>query len=568
MDTFLDAGSFKSLCSRVASSLDTVKNLPTTKKLEKLNTIFPWKETFSSKGFNGLAGKLEFKTNSSCTPLVYKIGLNPDYVIQNECEILEALNSLRDFCPNFMGLLGWTEVAVSQSYIATERADGDSDEEDERDKWIEENGFDKLPLWFQDEQGFFTRVLFLEYVSNMTLYHVMKYGSLQKILSQQLQVLSALQIAQQELSFTHYDMHSENVLVRQCDPNLVFVYLFDDEKFCVAPTHGLYSVIIDVGNGHLGKTENPQEMSQIFGHASGHTPVRFDPIVDIHHLMIPCALDVFMKRAEDIPRYRHVLNKVIMSFRHLPISASSGWRKLPVHLLKEIVVMLTETVPACASSSFWEESASEICGSLVSLTTRGWKTDANFQTAKPTLDAAFQNILDYLDALWLDHHMETEEVLFVIRAFTKHVYGFSKPKPNKDDFAKITKAVGETLKKQDISLPSGMNNSGFINSLIILCPLWTSLLATIDSANITSAQEYAKKAEVKSPYEMIKLLERWTGAEKLRLNVHSVFKVFDVKNKRTVTISAKSLKLPTSRKPLERKQQLVREIRNFLFSQN
>ena len=566
MDTFLDAAAFKSLCTSVSSALNSVKNLPTAKKLQKLENLLPWKETFKSKGYNGLAGKLQLKSGG--VPIVYKIGLNPDFMMQNESEILEGLNELRDFCPHFMGLLGWIEMPVSHTYVETERADGDSDDEAERDEWLKTNEVERLSLWTGDEENFPTRVLLCEYISNMNLYQVMKYASLQKILSQQLQVLAALQIAQQELSFTHYDMHSENVLVRQCDPNIVFVYLFDNEKFCVTPTHGFYSVIIDMGNAHLGKRKNLQEMSQIFGHRSGHTPVRFDPIVDIHHLMIPCAWDVFIKRGEDIPRYRQVLNKVIMAYRHLPIGAGSGWRKLPVHLLKETVIMLTESVPACQVSSFWEECASEICSCLVSLTTQGWQNSVDFQTHQEIFHKNFAILLDYCDYLWLDCDMDSIDILFILRAFVKHVYGFEKLKATKEEAANITKAVFATLKKEEIELPSGLNNSGLINALISLTPIWTSVMSTMDAANISTAADFVRNAEIKTPYEMIKNLERWTGAEKLRLNPHNIFHVFDVKGKRTVKIRARDIKLPTSLKPLERKEQLVGEIRKFLFSQN
>jgi hypothetical protein len=562
-DTFLDHGSFKSLCANVSAALDGVKALPPGKKNAKLANLFPFKGTFDTKGYNGLAGRVEFKR----FPLVYKIGLNPNYTIQNEGEILEKLNSIRGYCPNFLGCVGSAEVLVSQTYIQTERHDIETDQEEARDEFLQEKGVERFSLWDADDEYSYTRVLFLEYVSNMTLYQVTKYSSQQKILAQYLQVLSALQIAQDEVGFTHYDMHADNVLVRECDPNAVFVYLFDDERYCVTPTHGLHSVIIDMGNGHVQKSG--QETAAIFGHSHGHTPVRFDPTVDIHHLLVPSTYDIYIKRTEDIPRFRQVLNKVMMTFKHCPVYVGSGWRKFPTHTLKEIVTWVTANVEACNNGSFWEESGGEICDLLVALTKRGWKTPGNFQTSQSTVVESFTVVSEWCDCLWLDWDMDDNHLLLALKAMVDAVFAFGESKrPSKDELVKMLKEVDSTLNKQGVHLPKTPKNALLISALMNLAPLYASMLAVFDAPNIAAAADCNKKAEVKSPYEMLKLLERWTGGERMKLNAHSVFYVFDVKGKRTVKIPAAKIALPTSGKPLKRKEELVNTIRKFLFSQN
>ena len=61
------------------------------------------------------------------------------------------------------------------------------------------------------------------------------------------QVLLGITIAQKEKKFTHYDLHSFNVMIKKCNKDLVFLYKIDEEnQFCV-PTLGHYPIIIDYG---------------------------------------------------------------------------------------------------------------------------------------------------------------------------------------------------------------------------------------------------------------------------------------------------------------------------------
>ena len=57
----------------------------------------------------------------------------------------------------------------------------------------------------------------------------------------------ALQIAQTKLSFSHYDLHSLNILVKSCSVDAVFLYVIDENTHICIPTLGHYPVIIDYG---------------------------------------------------------------------------------------------------------------------------------------------------------------------------------------------------------------------------------------------------------------------------------------------------------------------------------
>ena len=65
------------------------------------------------------------------------------------------------------------------------------------------------------------------------------------------QTLMGINIAQKYKKFSHYDLHSNNIMIKKCNKNLVFVYKLDeDNQFCV-PTFGYYPIIIDFGFSYI-----------------------------------------------------------------------------------------------------------------------------------------------------------------------------------------------------------------------------------------------------------------------------------------------------------------------------
>jgi hypothetical protein len=57
-------------------------------------------------------------------------------------------------------------------------------------------------------------------------------------------IISALQISQKHLNFTHYDLHVENILIRQCEPEAIFVYNINDN-------------LSPMKNKHMNNNEQP-----------------------------------------------------------------------------------------------------------------------------------------------------------------------------------------------------------------------------------------------------------------------------------------------------------------------
>ena len=63
-------------------------------------------------------------------PVVFKIGSDVNLCIEHERDVLQSLNTIRDWCPHYVGYLGYLVVPVANDFIESEKQP-DSDEEEE-----------------------------------------------------------------------------------------------------------------------------------------------------------------------------------------------------------------------------------------------------------------------------------------------------------------------------------------------------------------------------------------------------------------------------------------------------
>lgn len=123
------------------------------------------------------------------------------------------------------------------------------------------------------------------------------------------QVLMAIAIAQQEMGFTHYDLHSDNILVCKCDHEII-VYNMGDKKIAV-PTYGYKIVIIDFGRSVIGS-----KPIQTFTGGSqftniGITTVKNDNMFDAMNLLIFSALEIANNRVDKLAlKYKTLIQNI------------------------------------------------------------------------------------------------------------------------------------------------------------------------------------------------------------------------------------------------------------------
>ena len=188
------------------------------------------------KGKQGLVGFLLDKNSGKRH--VYKISQYLDFMIDQEYRVLMDLNMLRDYCPHFVKMFGKIRVPVVANFKTTK------------------NPFDANPeyktistdmLVIQHLEGC---KKFFKYIKNNACSTI-------ELLSIVKQTLLASAIAHKKVKFTHYDMHSDNILIKECNPNSVFLYIVNGEYHLV-PTYGRYPVIIDFGFSFSASAENHQ----------------------------------------------------------------------------------------------------------------------------------------------------------------------------------------------------------------------------------------------------------------------------------------------------------------------
>ena len=264
----------------------------------------PWKEwlefkeTFPKPGKQGLVGLLKSKKGPT---YVFKISQYLNYLVHHESQVMKGLNELSPFCPHFCKGVGTIECEVNPEC----RKSG--------------NPFKEAKITVVKE------VMLCEYLENTTkLYNIIRADVKEDALYATIkQVLLAIAFAQRSQNFTHYDLHSNNIMMKKCNPDVVFLYVLDEEnQFCV-PTHGLYPIIIDFGFSY-SKSMDDGPLWPSMGHTDvGFTSNQFDPIADPKLFLVTVSGEIKEKRkSKKSKRFRRVIKNI---FGKLDIDWMSGW---------------------------------------------------------------------------------------------------------------------------------------------------------------------------------------------------------------------------------------------------
>ena len=273
-------------------------------EFDKKKPFTDWLEfasIFSSSGKQGVVGLLGVKTcKEKDVQLVFKFSKYLNYLIKHEYSVMKSLNDLSDYCLHFCKCFG----------IVNTRVDSEN----------KENPFDiqtKFPL----EQD----VLLMEYINAPKMYNYMKSPDCQNnvLYSCIKQVLMAVKMSQKKKQFTHYDLHSLNILMKNCDKDLVFLYVIDENTQFYVPTFGYFPVIIDYGFSFISEMTNGYLYPSLMHTDVGFTSDRFDSISDMKLFLISVANDLKRNKTDKTSKkFRKIVKNV---FSELKIDWESGW---------------------------------------------------------------------------------------------------------------------------------------------------------------------------------------------------------------------------------------------------
>lgn len=269
-------------------------------------SILEFYRLFEKSGKQGYVGIMHLKQNENNSRLkcVFKISQYVNYLVHHEYIIMKGLTELAPFCPHFCRILGVEEVEMDAKF----KKDSDN------------------PFEIQTKYPVRKDVMLCEYISESNKFYNMirgKYTCDNVIYSCVKQVLMATAIAQKQKRFTHYDMHSLNIMVKQCDPNIVFLYVLDNDNQFLVPTHGNYPVIIDYGFSYIGDMDNGPLWTSLAHTDVGFMSDRFDWVADPKLFLVTVSSEIQEHRpGKQADKFRNIVRNI---FKPLKIDWECGW---------------------------------------------------------------------------------------------------------------------------------------------------------------------------------------------------------------------------------------------------
>lgn len=466
------------MLSNIKRSIDSTSYDEKSKRIKK---DMDFVRTFTTKGVQGVVGFVKLLQNNS--PLVFKTSLDINRSIEHEFRVLESLNDMRKYCPHFVRSIGMMELPISSDFI-----------------------FDSYTnsLFDEDEETLPRNVMFMEYVNKLPFYRLCQDSDNKNIIiSQILQVLLALETAQIKKKFTHYDLHTSNILIQTCEKNSIFIYQINNNKYAI-PTYGFFPLIIDTGISYINENENNYMMSNTDNYDHGFQTTVYDKLNDVHHFL----LATFYYIEVDSDGFDSLSNKIKIIFRHLPVLRKSGWKRLPNDLCDVIISKLKDDCRIYRKFELFDEydkASLEILNGLIKLPIKN-KNSNDFSQCFTTFMEEYHALIDIDD--FTEH-----DVLFVLRTIVDFINLY------RDEYMRVNnkKHIIEKFKydfKQKISTVLKHNVNYDINyeKLLVAGIVFSEVLETqyyemIEENNNVIKEAY-EKTLIKSPIDMVLYIGR------------------------------------------------------------
>ena len=616
--------SFLELKKEVKQALSSVKNITDNKKkLEALEKRFEYVKLFSTKGVQGIVGLLKLKKID--LDVVFKVAIEMDKSVEHEYYILEELNKLKEFCPNFVGSYHMTELPISKSYIyengeseseySSDEEEDENENEDEEEKiekkelkrsddtknkkrknskirsdrshdseneWIYENDidYDNLNLFTYDEEYTLTNVLFMEYVNDINLYKLIKYGDRNMIYSQVLSILCGLSIAQKYSSFTHYDLHIENVLIKKIDDNIVYLYILPDGEKVIVPTWGFCPVIIDMGSSYAKNCENNSMKVSCAHYNKGLQSTLYDKLNDIHHLL----LNLFTEVEYDTEEFYFVTTRIMWYFRHIPILRERGWKILPNNILKNTLKYIEKQNKDIYNFEVYDKYDKYIIEVLSYGVKLPWNVNESYlsdillkeykgskeEILKSAVDMLYKFIKEFTKFYnMVEIKSDTYNTLYVLKEIVDLVYlhkDVVKSTIHKDN---IKKMVRDLKSRTVCCFPTIFPGNIEWNNLFYGCKIGFGLITSLYSEyvkdNMDSIKDNYGKTEVKSVKDIIKFFKK-NVAMRYEYKEDTVIEVYDSvkKNKKVLKMrdifKSEEIEEINKKIPMEIEKEIVKRI--------
>lgn len=255
------------------------------------NKNFRIEKLFS--GEHGICGLVSTDVGKA----IFKVSKYLDFSIEHEHKVMLSLAKIKDLCPHFPMTYGIYDMQTNPEL---------------KEKQNPFQVHTKYPI---------TRKFILEeYIQGKQLLHTITNDREDELYSVIKQVLCAINISGKLLNFSHYDLHSSNILLEKCNYDRVHYYILSDKIKVLVPTFGNIPKIIDMGFSYCKDLENTSMCVDISHINSGYLSSEYSWFSDYKVFLKSLLYDV-----SNFKDYSLLSNIVTNLLQNLKIKRKSGW---------------------------------------------------------------------------------------------------------------------------------------------------------------------------------------------------------------------------------------------------
>lgn len=252
-----------------------------------------------TSGKHGVVGKCE----KNGKEVVYKISKYLNFIVEHEYKVMKSLEKINPYCPHFCKVLDIEDVKLDINFRKADDPFRDS-----------KNKFPSKMITMEEIPN---SVKFSSFIRNPDVPDEIIFSVIK-------QLVLAIIFAQRDCKFSHYDLHSSNVLMKKCDFDTVHVYKLDEDNVFAIPTYGYYPVIIDFGFSYVEDVSDDFILSPLNYSNIGYTTNIFDPIADLKVLLVSLTYEISGRRPEG--KFTKTFDNIIKNlFHELNIQWDCGW---------------------------------------------------------------------------------------------------------------------------------------------------------------------------------------------------------------------------------------------------
>ena len=476
-------------------------------------TSYTFKKSFNKNGKQGFTGILNDKNNNQ---VVYKVSQYLDHLIKHEQIISKSLTTMRQYCPHFCNYISMVKKNVDINY------------KDRLEESVEKyhNIFD-----IKGKYSVKVNALLLEYIQGKKMESVISNREVSDdiLINTIKQVLIAIYIAQTKLNFTHYDLHSANIILKKCDVNSINLYVLSDKhSFCV-PTGGYYPVIFDYGYSYCKELEGNPIYSSLAHTEVGFMTNLFDPIADSKLFLLTSSSELIQRRnSKKFVTLRNIVRNI---FEPLSVDLESGWDDMHHYAASDMIYNKVKDIEI--SSSLFTDKL-HLCIDLIeSLITLPLRNKGNTKT----ITKSFQMMVSEFSIIEKEIN-DTTKSLYVFKKMIDScnknkstIYKSLKTK-NKTDYLnaiqQFTRDIYHAIREvTSFCSPKNINFEKLLCSVLSFSKSSEKILYDTVKSQMKQKLEEYNKMKIQSPLDIFSTIE-YNLPSSYKFTRNTIINVYDI----------------------------------------